>query len=141
MNETLTAWAPRMLSSLRILAASLLLLHGSQKLFGFPPVDGALPPLLSKMGLLGVIEFFGSALVVAGLFTRPAALLLAATMAGDYLKAHAPMSVFPTLNHGDYVLLWSAIFLYLVFAGPGPWSLDAVWSSRGPRAGSGDINR
>ena len=54
-----------------VFAAALLLMHGSQKLFGFPPFDGAMPPLLSKMGLLGVIEFFGSALVVASIFTRP----------------------------------------------------------------------
>ena len=92
MNETLSAWAPRMLSLLRIFAAALLLMHGSQKLFGFPPPDGAMPPLLSKMGLLGVIELFGSALVVAGLFTRPAARLLSATMSADYLKVHAPVS-------------------------------------------------
>jgi putative oxidoreductase len=128
MTGTLGAWAPRMLSLLRIFAAALLMMHGSQKLFGFPPADMALPPLLSKMGMLGLIEFFGSGLVVAGLFTRPAALLLSATMAADYLKAHTPLSIFPAVNHGDYVLLWSGIFLYLVFAGPGPWSLDA-WRS------------
>jgi putative oxidoreductase len=130
MNEMLSAWAPRMLSLLRIFAAALLMMHGSQKLFGFPPSGSALPPLLSKMGLLGMIEFFGSALVVAGLFTRPAALLLSATMAADYLKAHAPVSFFPAINDGDYVLLWSSIFLYLVFAGPGPWSLDALRNRR-----------
>jgi putative oxidoreductase len=130
MNETLAAWSPRMLSLLRIFAAVLLLMHGSQKLFGFPPSDIGMPPLLSKMGLLGVIEFFGSALVVAGLFTRPAALLLSAAMAADYLKAHAPVSIFPAVNQGDYVLLWSIIFLYLFFAGPGPWSLDALRNTR-----------
>jgi putative oxidoreductase len=126
MRETLQAWAPRVLSLLRIVAAGLLLMHGSQKLFGFPGADLPMPPLLSKMGLLGIIEFFGSALVVIGLFTRPAALLLSVAMAGDYLKAHAPVSLFPAEKHGDYVLLWSIIFFYLVFAGPGPWSLDAA---------------
>ena len=67
MRETLQAWAPRVLSLLRIVAAALLLMHGSQKLFGFPGADLPMPPLLSKMGLLGIIEFFGSALVVIGL--------------------------------------------------------------------------
>jgi putative oxidoreductase len=47
-------------------------------------------------------------------------------MAADYLKAHAPVSLFPGVNQGDYVLLWSIIFFYLVFAGPGPWSLDVA---------------
>ncbi len=59
-------------------------------------------------------------------FYRPAAFLLSATMAADYLKAHAPVSLFPAVNQGDYVLLWSIIFFYLVFAGPGPWSLDVA---------------
>src|SRR5262245_57079588 len=110
MTETLGAWAPRILSLLRILSALLLLMHGSQKLFDIPPSDIGIPPLLSKMGLLAIIEFYGSALVAFGLFTRPAALLLSATMAADYIKAHAPLSVFPAINRGDYVLLWSAIF-------------------------------
>ncbi len=130
MTDTLAAWAPRMLSLLRIFAAALLMMHGSQKLFGFPPSDIGYPPLLSKMGLLGIVEFFGSALVVVGLFTRPAAFVLSAAMAADYLKAHAHVSFFPAINHGDYVLLWSSIFLYVVFAGPGPWSLDALRKNR-----------
>jgi putative oxidoreductase len=33
--------------------------------------------------------------------------------------------VFPTSNGGDAAILYCFLFLYLVFAGPGPWSLDA----------------
>jgi putative oxidoreductase len=30
------------------------------------------------------------------------------------------------LNGGDAALLFCFVFFYLVFAGPGPWSLDAI---------------
>ena len=34
------------------------------------------------------------------------------------------------LNRGDAAILYCFVFLYLVFAGPGPWSLDAAWRKR-----------
>ena len=56
-------------------------------------------------------------------------------MAVAYWMAHAPQSPFPVANGGDAAVLFCFVFLYLVFAGPGPWSLDAVLG-REP-AGSG----
>jgi putative oxidoreductase len=38
--------------------------------------------------------------------------------------AHAPKSFFPTLNGGQLAILFCFVFLYLVFAGAGPWSID-----------------
>jgi putative oxidoreductase len=38
--------------------------------------------------------------------------------------AHAPKSFFPILNGGDSAIQFSFVFLYLVFAGAGAWSLD-----------------
>ena len=46
-------------------------------------------------------------------------------MAAAYFMAHAPSSFFPVLNQGDAAILYCFIFFYFVFAGPGPWSLDA----------------
>jgi putative oxidoreductase len=126
MSDTLTTWAPRILSVMRIVAAAVFMVHGSQKLFGFPPSDHGSPELLSLMGLAGILEFFGGALVLVGLFTRPVAFLLSGQMAVAYFMAHAPQNFFPALNGGDAAILFCFVFLYLVFAGPGPWSLDAA---------------
>jgi putative oxidoreductase len=126
MNDTLSAWAPRILSVLRIVAAAVFMVHGSQKLFGVPPSEHGSPELLSLMGFGGVLEFFGGALLLVGLFTRPVAFVLSGMMAVAYFMAHAPKSFFPALNGGDAAILFCFVFLYLVFAGPGPWSLDAA---------------
>lgn len=126
MNDTLSAWAPRILSVLRIVAAAVFMVHGSQKLFGVPPSEHGSPELLSLMGFGGVLEFFGGALLLVGLFTRPVAFVLSGMMAVAYFMAHAPKSFFPALNGGDAAILFCFVFLYLVFAGPGSWSLDAA---------------
>jgi putative oxidoreductase len=119
-----TVWAPRMLSILRIVAALIFMEHGTQKLLGFPPLDRPAPELLSLSGVAGVLELFGGALLVLGLFTRPVAFILAGEMAFAYWIAHAPQSFFPVLNGGDAAILYCFVFLYLAVAGGGAWSLD-----------------
>ena len=52
--------------------------------------------------------------------------VLSGQMAVAYWMAHAPKSPFPVANGGDAAILFCFVFLYLVFAGPGPWSLDAA---------------
>ena len=47
-------------------------------------------------------------------------------MAVAYWLVHAPKSVFPALNGGDAAILYCFVFLYLVFAGPGLWSIDRM---------------
>lgn len=123
--SVLAAWSPRMLSVLRIVSGLIFLLHGSQKLLGVPPREGPGPELMSQMGLGGVIELVAGTLILLGLFTRPAAFIASGTMAVAYWQFHAPNHLFPTVNHGDGAILFCFVFLYLVFAGPGPWSLDA----------------
>lgn len=119
-----TVWAPRVLSILRIVAALIFMEHGTQKLLGFPPSDRPAPELLSLSGVAGVLELFGGALLVVGLFTRPAAFILSGQMAVAYWIAHAPQSFFPILNGGDAAILYCFVFLYLAVAGGGAWSLD-----------------
>ena len=124
--ETLTSiWAPRGLSVLRIMSALLFIEHGTQKLLGFPASNRPAPELLSLGGVAGVLELFGGALLVFGLFTRPVALVLSGHMAVAYFIAHAPRSLFPIQNGGDAAILFCFIFLYLAFAGGGAWSFDA----------------
>ncbi|HVI29237.1 DoxX family protein [Hansschlegelia sp.] len=120
----LTRWAPHVLSILRIMAALLFIAHGTMKLIGFP---AAYPnPLTALSATAGVLEMFGGFLLAIGLFTRPVAFLLSGQMAVAYFMAHAPKSFYPALNGGDAAILFCFIFLYLVFAGPGPWSVDAM---------------
>jgi putative oxidoreductase len=118
-------WAPRVLTLLRIMAGLLFLEHGTQKLLGFPPSINPGPALLSLMGIQGIIEVIGGALIVIGLFTRPVAFILSGDMAVGYFMSHFPASFFPIVNRGDAAVLYCFIFLYLAAAGGGAWSLDA----------------
>lgn len=125
-SDTLSIWAPRVLSILRIVIGLLFLAHGLVKLVGFPV--GAQPgqvPLFSLFGLAGLLELVGGAAIVLGLFTRPIAFILSGQMAVAYFMAHAPQGFFPVLNGGELAIIYSFAFLYLAAAGAGPWSLDA----------------
>jgi putative oxidoreductase len=126
-NALLETWSPRVLSLLRIVAALLFLQHGLAKLFHFPhvPMFDQLQ-LFSLLGLAGVIELVGGALLLVGLFTRPVALIMSGEMAVAYFMAHAARGFFPILNQGELAILFCFVFLYLAAAGGGPWSLDAM---------------
>jgi putative oxidoreductase len=116
---------PYVLSILRIMAGLLFFEHGLAKLFGFPP-HGAMPAFPELEWFAGCVEFAGGALVALGLFTREAAFLMSGEMAIGYFHIHAPKSFFPLLNGGEAAVLFCFLFLYFVFAGPGPLSLDAL---------------
>lgn len=117
------------LSILRIMSALLFMAHGTQKLLGFPARSGPAPDLLSLGGVAGMLEVFGGALLVIGLFTRPVAFVLSGLMAFAYFIAHAPRDFFPVLNGGDAAVLYCFVFLYFVASGPGVWSVDAMRGS------------
>ena len=82
-------------------------------------------PLISQMGLAGVLETFGGLLLVLGLLTRPVALLLAVEMLVAFFQVHLPQGGAPIQNHGELPLLYMLIFLFFVGHGAGPASLDA----------------
>ena len=133
MNDTFPArYAPAVLSILRIVAALLFFEHGLSRLFGFPsPLPTPAP--FSMYWFAGSIEFIGGSLVFLGLFTRAAAFIMSGEMAFAYFLSHAPHGFFPILNRGDGAILFCFLFLYIAFAGAGPWSLDAlVWRRRRP---------
>jgi putative oxidoreductase len=123
-TELETVWAPRLLGVLRIVTGILFMEHGTQKLLGFPPSSHPGPELFSLLGGAGVLELAGGFLILIGLFTRPVAFLLSGEMAVAYWMAHAPQSLFPAINGGDAAILYCFIFLYLVAAGPGDFSVD-----------------
>ena len=122
-----SAYAPWMLGVLRIITGLIFLEHGSAKLLGFPPAgegQAVNPPLMSLMGIGGILELVGGSLIALGLFTRPVAFVLAGEMAVAYWMFHAPQGPFPLSNGGDAAILYCFVFLYLVFAGPGRPALD-----------------
>jgi putative oxidoreductase len=80
---------------------------------------------LSQLWIGGVLELVGGALLLLGLFTRPAAFVLSGMMAVAYFQFHFPHSFWPTLNNGVPAVLYCFIWLYFSAAGAGPWSLDA----------------
>ncbi|MBY6242986.1 DoxX family protein [Methylosinus sp. Sm6] len=117
--------APCLLGVLRIGAAVLFLQHGTAKLFGVPHVamfDGL--TLFSLLGAAGIIEVVGGLLLLFGLFTRPAAVVLAVEMAVAYGVAHAGKALLPIHNQGELALLYMLVFIYFAAAGPGRFALD-----------------
>jgi putative oxidoreductase len=125
MDEFVAKWQSHVLSVLRIMSGLLFMEHGTAKYLGLPHLE-KVPPMLSMPGIGGILELIGGALIVLGLFTRPVAFLLSGEMAVAYFTAHAPRSFFPMLNAGDAAVLFCFVFLYLFFAGPGPWSIDEM---------------
>ena len=124
-------WSSRILSVLRIVTGFLFMPHGAQKLFGFlAPPHAVSPPLLSLLGLAGVLEFFGGLLILLGLFTRPVAFILSGEMAVAYFLVHAPQGFWPLRNGGDLAVIFSFVFLYLALAGGGAWSADSPLEAR-----------
>lgn len=126
IETTLASWVPRVLSLLRIMSALLLLQHGTMKILGFPPGPMAGISLTTPGGMAGIFELVGGALLVLGLFTRPVAFILSGMTAVAYFMVHAPQGFFPILNGGELAVLYCFVFFFLFFAGPGPWSLDAL---------------
>jgi putative oxidoreductase len=127
VNETtLQTWTPRVLSVLRIMAGLLFLQYGLSKYFGFPAHPPVNFSMVSLLGLAGAIELIGGLLLVAGLFSREAAFIMSGEIAVAYFMRRAPNGFFPQVNGGGLEVLFCFVFLYLCFAGPGPWSIDAV---------------
>lgn len=124
--NSLDKFTPYALAALRIMTAYIFFMHGTDKVFGFPQLFGA-QPLGSLFGIAGIMEVIGGALIILGLFTRPVAFLLSGQMAVAYFYQHVGMNgnlLFPILNGGEPPVLYTFIFLLLVFAGPGAWALD-----------------
>jgi len=133
--QFLSKYAPYALALLRIVTALLFIEHGTAKLLGVPVMPGpghagGLSPLMLIGGLL---EVFGGLAVLAGFLTRPVAFILSGEMAVAYWAMHVPIGgFFPLANGGDAAILFCFIFLYLVFAGPGAWSVDGRTGSSQP---------
>lgn len=138
LEDRLTRLAPIVLSIMRIVVALIFFSHGLSKMVGFPAPG--MPALFTLGWFSGVIEFVGGALLAVGFFSRSAAFIMSGEMAVGYFISHAPKGFFPQLNGGDAAILYCFIFFYFVFAGPGPWSIDAMIGRGGGRR-EGSVGR
>ena len=125
-----TRYADKALGLLRIVAALLFLLHGTSKLFGFPPFPMALPEVGTLLWVGAVLELVGGLLLLVGLLSRFVAFILSGEMAVAYWMFHAPQSTFPSVNNGEAAILFCFVFLYIAAAGPGAWSVDGSRTKR-----------
>ena len=125
-------WASRMLSIFRVVAGLVFITAGTTILYSYPPNPMPMPPMppMSQLWIGGVLEMVGGLLITLGFLTRPVAFVLAGQMAVAYFQFHFPQSFWPTANMGVAALLYCFLFLYLVFAGPGVWSIDAMIARR-----------
>ncbi|UFZ08135.1 DoxX family protein [Bradyrhizobium ontarionense] len=129
MEHMLSRYQPLALSLFRFITGLLLFQYGVAKIFKFPaiPYFANVPPLIYTAGL---IELVLGALLLAGLFTRPVAFILAGEMASAYFLGHMfktgePVWL-PLLNNGTAAIAFCFSCLYLATAGGGPISLDAM---------------
>jgi|ERR671913_7774 putative oxidoreductase len=107
---------------MRIVFGFLFIFHGLQKIFGL--FGGRTAELLSLRGLAGAIEIVAGALIMAGLFTRPAAFIASGQMAAAYFMSHQPAGFWPIQNRGELAALYCFAFLYIAARGKGAWGLD-----------------
>ncbi|WP_394378598.1 DoxX family protein [Saccharopolyspora spinosa] len=114
------------LSVTRIVVSFLFIQHGVVSLFGVLGAPYSVPLFVWPSWWAGLIQVVGGALVLLGLFTRPAALVCSGAMAFAYFTVHQPRGLLPILNGGVPAVLYSWFFLLFAVLGAGPFALDAL---------------
>lgn len=119
---------------LRVVSGLLFFHAGGMKMFdwfgGVPTQLGGHPQFLSQIWIGGALEFYGGAMILLGLWTRPIAFILSGEMAVAYFQFHQPNGFWPIQNHGEPAVLFCFIFLLLAAHGAGIWSIDAILQKR-----------
>ena len=132
-------YAPALWSLFRIVVGLLFLCHGLASVFGVLGGNRgsgqAIEPGTWPNWYAGVIQLVCGALILAGLATRPAAILASGSMAYAYFVVHQPQAVLPIQNGGVTPALYAWAFLAIAVLGAGPWSLDALIARRRDTAG------
>ena len=128
LNTHLARLEPLASALLRIVAGAMFAIHGTQKLFEWPPGHGA-PERYSQVWIGGVIELVAGALVALGLMTRPAAFIASGMMAVAYFQFHWKLAFtdlkwLPAVNQGEMAVLYCFIFLVIATRGAGILSID-----------------
>ncbi|MFS2154263.1 DoxX family protein [Rhizobium sp. Rhizsp42] len=125
MFASIHALQPALLSLLRIVSALVLFSYGTQKILHFPAAE-RVPDVGSMSWIAGLLELTLGFLVLIGFQTRAAAFVLSGLMAFAYFIGHASRGFFPAQNGGVAAILFCFVFLYIVTAGAGPFSVDAM---------------
>jgi putative oxidoreductase len=118
---------PMALLLLRAALGVIFIYHGFPKLFGDTAlytrsfVSYGLPGYLSYAA--GMVELFGGTLLLLGLFTRVAGLLLTAGMVVALWKSHPGAGLLAINEYEFHLALLGAAFV-LATTGAGPLSLD-----------------
>ncbi len=114
------------------LGFSMLLLHGRGKMLGFAATAEKMNGLLGlpgnvNAGLAVFAEVVCSALLIAGLFTRFAALMLAITMGTAFFIVHKSALVDVAasgVKSGELAMVYLVAYVTLLFTGAGKISVD-----------------
>jgi putative oxidoreductase len=120
---------PLALVALRLVLGAIMIGHGHLKVFGGLSEHAHHVSNLGLPGWLAYLsagaEFFGGILVIAGLFTRFAALAILINMTVAIWKVHWKNGL---LGQGGYQfpLSLAAIAFALIFFGGGPIALDSI---------------
>ncbi len=135
MSKYLDRLQPLGLLVMRLVLATIMIAHGSQKVFGGMPRHES---LVSSIGfpawmafLSAGAEFGGGILVLLGVLTRPAAVAITIDLAVAIVKVHAKAGLQGPRGF-EFPLSVVAIAFALIFFGSGPISLDAIFSGRPP---------
>jgi len=99
LEARLNPYWPTALSVFRVMFGLLFLSHGLSGLIGWPAADHVAP--------VGQWPDYS------------------AEMAFAYFTVHLPHGFFPIDNHGEDAVMFCFAFLLLIFAGAGPYALDA----------------
>ncbi len=127
MEGFLQPWSAQLLSVMRIMTGLCLLEHGTSKYLNFPVGPANNASISTMGGAAGDFELIGGALLLIGLFTRPAAFILSGMTAVAYFYAHFPKGFFPILNGGELAVVYCFVLLYIASVGGGAWSADRMW--------------
>jgi len=126
--NSLDRFAGPVYSILRLVAGLMFACWGAKLVLGM--FGGTPPPVEPMLIVAGWIELIGGLLIAIGLLTRLAAFICSGTMAVAYFMVHAPNGFFPILNKGELAVFYCWLFLFVVFYGPGSWSIDALIGKR-----------
>jgi putative oxidoreductase len=113
----------------RLVVGLMFACHGGQKILNFPPGGHGMPEdTLSWIG--AIIELVGGFLIAFGFLTRVAAFFAAGEMAVAYFMVHGSKDFFPIVNKGESAVFYCWFFLFVLFYGPGRWSIDALFKKK-----------
>ena len=130
MTRFLDRLQPLALLVMRLVLATVMIAHGSQKVFGgmprFQAIVGGIGFPAWMAYLSAAAEFGGGILVLLGLWTRPAALAITIDLVVAIVKVHAKAGLRGSMGF-EFPLSVVTIAFALIFFGSGPLALDSIF--------------